>query len=106
MPLELPVIYENPRFDAATPTLKPVIDRAIRFGRLSRVNMIATGFFGVPGSAKGNFTVHAVDGGKTLCGWHPRKNMEFQWCAHGIRWEFLECESCKKQARPLLKISR
>jgi hypothetical protein len=29
---ELPVIYENPRFDAATPTLKPVIDRAIRAG--------------------------------------------------------------------------
>jgi hypothetical protein len=29
---ELPVIYENPRFDAATPTLKPVIDRAVRFG--------------------------------------------------------------------------
>ena len=29
---ELPVIYENPRFDAATPTLQPVINRAIRFG--------------------------------------------------------------------------
>lgn len=28
----LPVIYENPTFDASTPTLKPVIDRAIRFG--------------------------------------------------------------------------
>jgi hypothetical protein len=28
---ELPVIYENPRFDKATPTLKPVIDRAVRF---------------------------------------------------------------------------
>jgi hypothetical protein len=32
MPPELPVIYENPRFDAATPTLQPVINRAIRFG--------------------------------------------------------------------------
>jgi hypothetical protein len=29
---ELPVIYENPRFDAATPTLQPVFNRAIRFG--------------------------------------------------------------------------
>jgi hypothetical protein len=29
---EIPVIYENPRFDTATPTLKPVFDRAIRFG--------------------------------------------------------------------------
>jgi hypothetical protein len=28
---ELPVIYENPRFDKATPTLKPVVDRAVRF---------------------------------------------------------------------------
>jgi len=31
---ELPVIYENPRFDAATPTLKPVVDRAIRFSAI------------------------------------------------------------------------
>jgi len=29
---ELPIIYENPRFDKATPTLQPVINRAIRFG--------------------------------------------------------------------------
>jgi hypothetical protein len=29
---ELPIIYENPRFDRATPTLLPVINRAIRFG--------------------------------------------------------------------------
>jgi hypothetical protein len=29
---ELPVIYENPRFDAATPTFWPVINRAIIFG--------------------------------------------------------------------------
>jgi hypothetical protein len=32
MPTELPVIYENPRFDAATPTFWPVINRAIRYG--------------------------------------------------------------------------
>lgn len=31
---EMPVIYENPRFDAATPTLQPVINRAIRYGAL------------------------------------------------------------------------
>jgi hypothetical protein len=29
---ELPIIYENPRFDTATPTLQPVINRAVRFG--------------------------------------------------------------------------
>jgi len=29
---DLSVIYENPRFDANTPTLWPVIDRAFRFG--------------------------------------------------------------------------
>ena len=29
---QLPVVYENPRFDAATPTLKPVSDRAMRAG--------------------------------------------------------------------------
>jgi hypothetical protein len=29
---ELPTIYENPRFDKATPTLQPVINRSVRFG--------------------------------------------------------------------------
>jgi hypothetical protein len=33
---ELPVIYENPRFDAATPTLQPVINRAIRWRKWLR----------------------------------------------------------------------
>ena len=37
MPPEMPVIYENPRFDAATPTLKPVIDRVIRFGAVMMI---------------------------------------------------------------------
>lgn len=31
---ELPTIYENPRFDHATPTLQPVIQRALRFGAI------------------------------------------------------------------------
>jgi hypothetical protein len=66
--------------------------------------MFATGYFGVPGSSRGNFTVHAItDGGKPICGWHPRKNMEFQWCAHGIRWPFLECDGCKERARTIFK---
>lgn len=60
---------------------------------------VATGYFGVPGSSKGNFTVHAVGDDGPLCGWRPRKSMEFQWCAHGIVWGFLECEGCKKAAR-------
>ena len=68
--------------------------------------MLATGYYGVPGSSKGSFTVHAVMEGKPLCGWRPRKNMEFQWCAGGIRWDYLECERCKAKARPLLKIKR
>jgi hypothetical protein len=67
---------------------------------------IATGYFGVPGSRKGNFTVHAVSGypRRTLCGTRMPAAAEFQWCCHGINYQFLECEKCKKIARtPILR---
>ena len=68
--------------------------------------MIATGYYGVPGSAKGNFTVHAVQDGSPMCGWRPRKGMEFQWCAWGFQWKFIQCERCKAKAAQSLETPR
>lgn len=63
---------------------------------------VETGYFGVPGSSGGNFTVHVITAKGPLCGWRPRKEMKFQWCAHGIRWEYIECDSCMRAAKKLL----
>ncbi len=69
--------------------------------------MLATGYFGIPGSSRGSFTVHVVrDDGRPLCRYRPRKEMRLQWCAHGIQWDYLECSGCKEKAKPLLKIMR
>lgn len=65
---------------------------------------LATGFFGVPGSARGNFTVHAVRGRDPICGWRPRQEMEFQWCAWGIHFDYLECEGCRSKAREIAQL--
>ena len=65
---------------------------------------MVTGYFGVPGSARGNFTVHVVARTGPICGWRPRKEMQFQWCANGIQWSFIECDSCKRAARKLLAL--
>jgi hypothetical protein len=65
---------------------------------------ITTGYFGIPGSRKGNFTVHAVSSGKPICGTRMPDKAEFQWCCHSINYQFLECEKCKKIARtPILR---
>ena len=67
--------------------------------------MFATGFFGVPGSSRGKFTVHVVtDGGRPLCGWRPRKEMEFQWCANGIQYSCIECDRCRDKAQRIMRI--
>lgn len=65
---------------------------------------LATGYFGIPGSSKGNFTVHVVNEGKPICGWKPSPEHEFQWCSHGITYNYVDCETCKKKCRDLAKI--
>lgn len=63
--------------------------------------MLQTGFYGVPGTRL-HTKVHVINGGKPLCGWTPRKEQEFQWCARRIWWEVIECGSCKRMARRLM----
>ncbi len=57
-----------------------------------------TGFFAIPGSLRESdcTKVHLVSEKKPVCGSHLRIGMEFQWCAEGMHWGYLECERCKK----------
>lgn len=68
--------------------------------------MFQTGYYGEPGSAKGNFTVHVVRDWQPICGWRPRRELEFQFCANGVRYEMIECEGCKKKAGAILASAR
>lgn len=40
--------------------------------------------------------VHLAENGKALCG--VRSSGFWQWCSHGIRYEYLECKNCKRIA--------
>lgn len=51
-----------------------------------------TGYFGVPGGYGGK--VHVVQNGKPVCGTPLPRKSEFQWCAHGIERQYVECERC------------
>lgn len=55
--------------------------------------MIATGYFGVPGKLGGK--VHIAVDSKPLCGSAMPKESVFQWCAHGVKRQYVECERCK-----------
>jgi hypothetical protein len=65
-----------------------------------------TGYYGVPGSNRGKFTVHLAHESRPVCGYRPPKAAEFQWCADGIRLGMIECSTCKRKAAELMKIER
>lgn len=57
----------------------------------------STGWWGRPGDMTGNCATktHVVEDGKPICGSRIANDREFQWCSHGIRWDYIECERCK-----------
>lgn len=56
------------------------------------------GYWGIPGSVvRGK--VHIESNGKPFCGWRPSKKHRFQWCSIGVRWDWVECDSCIKYAK-------
>lgn len=65
--------------------------------------MFSTGYYGVPGNLRGSFTIHLITDEGPVCGWRPRREMEFQWCAHRIHYEMIECEKCKQRAKAILQ---
>ena len=69
-------------------------------GREGREGMSnQTGWFGVPGEMSPRYpTVHFVRDGRPICGVRPRREAEFQFCAHGFKLSLVECERCRKAA--------
>lgn len=68
----------------------------------SRVPDGNTGYFARP-QKHGHYNelatkVHYVLAtGKVLCGYKPHSTMQFQHCACGIHWDYLECTKCRRK---------
>lgn len=60
-----------------------------------------TGYFGIPGRIGGK--VHVIEGKRPMCGIRVDPRAEFQWCAHGIQSDYLECKGCRKKVAPILR---
>ena len=83
-------LYEVKHFPA-------VPARTVRIPLKVNSEVFSTGWYGSP-YRKGNGTVHVKVKGERLpvCGARIGEDMSFQWCAHGIREEWIECGSCKR----------
>lgn len=67
------------------------------------------GYYGEPCSLFSRMHVtkcHAIsaDTRLPLCGYRPSKKMLFQWCSWTYNDGYLDCASCKKIARKMLKV--
>ena len=62
---------------------------------------VSTGWFGIPGNkGRGSTKVHLVAmDGKPVCGAGLSPKQEYQWCADGVRFDFIECKRCKGIAK-------
>ncbi len=73
--------------------------------------MLKTGWFGIPikpgKSASKHTMVHIVSSANLpICGYKPNSKMEFQWCANGIRLEYVECTKCKEKSPSAFYVSK
>jgi len=51
-----------------------------------------------------NFTkTHIVFDGKPICGASIGKKLKFQWCANGVRRDYVECKNCLRCLDAYLK---
>ena len=39
--------------------------------------------------------VHVTENGKSICGYKPHETLRFQWCAHGVVYNYVDCQTCK-----------
>lgn len=84
-----PPLYETKRIPA-----QPA--RIVRVPIKANHAVFSTGWYGRPGGRGG--IVHVKVKGERLpvCGVRLHEDMRFQWCAHGVREEWVECGSCKR----------
>ena len=57
--------------------------------------MHMTGYFGNPVTQRST-KVHIIADGIPICGTRISKDYEFEWCAHDIQAEYIDCEKCKR----------
>ncbi len=60
--------------------------------------MTETGYFGVPGKETRS-KVHIVEQDKPACGVRIGPKAEYQWCANGVNFAYLDCKRCIKKYR-------
>lgn len=59
---------------------------------------LKTGFFGIPGRVGGQVHIVNADTGKPICSQPIHPDAEFQWCAAGANFEYVECKRCSQRA--------
>lgn len=55
----------------------------------------STGWFGIPDGKSRGTQVHVVEGGGPICGVYISERAEYQWCTHGVKWDWIECDRCR-----------
>ena len=60
-----------------------------------------TGYYGISGKSTRS-KVHLDINGHPACGAKIHKDAEFQWCASGIKLDYLECKHCLKIATNII----
>ena len=65
-------------------------------------NELQTGWYGIPSREGGSVHVLSLVTNRPLCGMKPHRKAEFQWCAHGVNFSYVECKRCNERARKRL----
>ena len=61
-----------------------------------------TGYYTISGETKrGKVHITSING-RPICGSHLHENAEFQWCASGIKLDYVECKHCIKIGTKIL----
>lgn len=67
-----------------------------------RTEHVSTGFWGIPGTYRCTKVHVAVGSNRALCGRRFSSRCQYQWCAHGIHLEYLECPRCRVRAHKIV----
>jgi|WetSurMetagenome_2_1015567.scaffolds.fasta_scaffold273702_2 hypothetical protein len=52
-----------------------------------------------PEKGKCSSSVHVFVNGRGLCGYKPSGKMKIQWCAPGVEYGYLQCDTCKEEIK-------
>ena len=49
--------------------------------------------------------VYILKNNKPICGYSPNQNMQFQRCANGVEFRYVECEKYRTKISKLIKVN-